>query len=200
MGKREDNGGVARDILPQLQNRGVIGVTLGDYHFGALTSEGELLTWGKYQAGSLGLGDPSKIEAGKPGGYATKATRLWGSARPRWLGTPPDVTVPTAVTFGKGRGKFCFSAEAAGWHFGALVLDLEGGADDEDEGKLEPAPPGSFPIAPNEGRPGYTLPIIPRAGAMPFRVGFAGRGRMGGAGIMGGRGAGMQGQIPDELN
>jgi SCF-associated factor 1 len=41
------------------------------------------------------------------------------------------VTVPTEVRFDHGGKKrkemFCFAATAAGWHMGALVIDLEVG-------------------------------------------------------------------------
>lgn len=43
---------------------------------------------------------------------------------------PPMVTTPTEVRFDSKRGmkkreKFCFAAAAAGWHMGALVIDLD---------------------------------------------------------------------------
>ena len=56
-------------IIPELQNRSVISVVCGNSHFGALTSSGELLTWGKYLEGALGLGDPGELPVGSPGGY-----------------------------------------------------------------------------------------------------------------------------------
>jgi SCF-associated factor 1 len=76
----------------------------GDYHYIALTSSGKALTWGVSDKGALGLGDL---------GY----------------GSLPDVEVPTEVRFDHGRkspkDRFCFSVAAAGWHTGALVIDLE---------------------------------------------------------------------------
>ena len=115
------------NIIPALQNRSVISVVLGDYHKGALTSTGKLLTWGAYSSGALGLGDPAKLEPGTPGGFATEVQRLSASSHRR--GTPSAVEVPTEVRFDHGRKKpkerFCFSASAAGWHTGALVIDLE---------------------------------------------------------------------------
>jgi SCF-associated factor 1 len=32
-------------LIPELQNRSVISIVLGDYHYGALTADGQLLTW-----------------------------------------------------------------------------------------------------------------------------------------------------------
>jgi SCF-associated factor 1 len=114
-------------IHPELQNRSVISVVIGDYHYGALTSTGKLYTWGQYSKGALGLGDPTKIEAGKPGGYFEERHRreaLSGRRPP-----PPGVTVPTEVRFDHGskkqRDMFCFGITAAGWHMGALVMDLD---------------------------------------------------------------------------
>ncbi|SJX65829.1 related to SAF1-protein involved in proteasome-dependent degradation [Sporisorium reilianum f. sp. reilianum] len=41
-------------LIPELQARGVIKVTMGDYHYGALTQKGEILTWGAWSRGALG--------------------------------------------------------------------------------------------------------------------------------------------------
>jgi SCF-associated factor 1 len=114
-------------IHPALQNKSVISVVLGDYHNGALTSDGKLFTWGNYSRGALGLGDPTKIPAGEAGGFATEQQRAVAIQNGR--GIPPPVTVPTEVRFDHGlakkRDRFCFAATAAGWHMGALVIDLE---------------------------------------------------------------------------
>ena len=101
---------------------------MGDYHNAALTADGKLLTWGQYSNGALGLGNPLELEPGLPGAYATAAQRDF--ARERGEGRPPQaVTVPTEVRFDhtdkKPRDRFCFAATAAGWHTGALVIDLE---------------------------------------------------------------------------
>jgi len=46
-----------------------------------------------------------------------------------WYDEPNPVLVPTEVRFDHGRktpkDRFCFSVTAAGWHTGALVVDLE---------------------------------------------------------------------------
>lgn len=117
-------------IIPELQNRSVISVILGDYHFGALTSSGKLLTWGNYSKGALGLGDPVKLPVGSPGGFADERSRE--RAEHLGFGVPPNVTAPSEVRFDHGleaEGKverYCFAASASGWHTGALVIDLAG--------------------------------------------------------------------------
>lgn len=117
-------------VIPELQNRSVISVVLGDYHFGALTSSGKLLTWGGYSKGALGLGDPGKLPVGSPGGFAEEERRA--RAQSLGHGFPPEVAVPSEVRFDhelKAEGKverYCFAAAASGWHTGALVIDLAG--------------------------------------------------------------------------
>lgn len=127
MGNTDTNVESAPTIIPQLQNISVISVVLGDYHFGALTANGKLLTWGEYSKGALGLGDPAHIEPGQPGGFPTKEHLQMALSRRR--GQPSRVNVPTEVRFDHGEKKrkdmFCFAAAAAGWHMGALVIDLE---------------------------------------------------------------------------
>jgi SCF-associated factor 1 len=112
------------EIKAELQNRSVISVAVGDWHNAALTSDGKVLTWGEFSAGALGLGDPGKLEPGTPGGYAP-------SADGRRRRTPPTVDMPTQVRFDHGvkepRDRFAFAITAAGWHTGALVMDLDVG-------------------------------------------------------------------------
>jgi hypothetical protein len=116
-------------ILPALQNRSVISVVVGDYHYGALTSTGKLLTWGEYSKGALGLGNPAAIEVGLPGGFAEERHRRTSLRLGRRTATPPSVKVPTEIRFDRDLKKpkemFCFAATASGWHTGALVMDLE---------------------------------------------------------------------------
>ncbi|KAG0667110.1 hypothetical protein C6P46_002521 [Rhodotorula mucilaginosa] len=45
-------------IIPELQNLGVIQLAHGDYHNLALTSNGRVYSWGAYSSGALGLGHP----------------------------------------------------------------------------------------------------------------------------------------------
>jgi SCF-associated factor 1 len=99
-------------------------MVLGDYQFGALLENGQLLTWG--QAGAIGLGDPTSIEPGKPGGFRTEQERTRSLTSFQSI---PNVLEPTEVRFdhdlAKPRKRFAFAAAAAGWHMGALVVDLE---------------------------------------------------------------------------
>ncbi len=114
-------------VLPELQNKSIISVVIGDYHNAALTAGGKLLTWGAYSSGALGLGEPTKLEPGTPGGFADHTALQ--SAIERRRGTPPAVGKPTEVRFDHGsktpKERFCFAVTAAGWHTGALVIDLE---------------------------------------------------------------------------
>lgn len=116
-------------ITPSLQNRSVISVVLGDYHNVALTSTGKVLSWGSYSLGALGLGDPTKLLPGTPGAFITQEQREFAMRAGR--GEPPSVETPTEVRFDYGRktpkDRFCFAIAAAGWHTGALVIDLEVG-------------------------------------------------------------------------
>lgn len=112
-------------IIPALQNNDVISVVLGDYHYGALTSTGKLLTWGAYSRGALGLGDPGHILPGQPGGYATEERQR--AAVANGGPPPPNVLEPAEVSFGRREKMFCFAVTAAGWHMGALVIDLQVG-------------------------------------------------------------------------
>ena len=115
------------NIIPALQNRSIISVVMGDYHNAALTADGKLLTWGQFSNGALGLGDPLELEPGSPGAFATSTQR--DLAREGGRRIPPAVSIPTEVRFDhtgkKPRDRFCFAATAAGWHTGALVIDLE---------------------------------------------------------------------------
>lgn len=146
--------------LPGLQGKGLIQVALGDYHYAALTSAGELYTWGQGAQGQLGLGD----------------TPRRGQTR---LDEPEKVVFP-ADKDGK-EGCFVFGVTAAGWHTGALVLGdpkkvvdppaiqeqiehVTGGAEREKGGM-----PGAFP---RQGQTGNHAQLT----SPMFRVGFAGRG------------------------
>lgn len=127
MGDTETNPDTLPKIIPGLQDKSIISVVLGDYHFAAVTATGKLLTWGQYSDGALGLGDPGSLQAGTPGGFANETLRV--RALETRHGTPPDVEIPTEVRFDSHRKKpkdrFCVSAAASGWHTGALVIDLE---------------------------------------------------------------------------
>lgn len=180
------------DIKPELQNRSVISVAIGDWHNAALTADGKVLTWGEFSAGALGLGDPAKLTPGTPGAY---------SANPSLRRARPETVItPTEVRFDYGtkerRDRFAFAVTAAGWHTGALVMDLDPKGDEEDVYEMEVedqpvSPPSYLP----RHQPGETPPILPARGPGPFRVGIAhSRGLM----LARGRGRGHpQGQTPD---
>ncbi|KAG5647470.1 hypothetical protein DXG03_009401 [Asterophora parasitica] len=173
IGKTNTSADSQPKIIPELQNKSIISVVLGDYHSVALTANGKVFTWGAYSSGALGLGDPHSLAPGSPGAFATEAQRLLALDRGR--GTPPAVEVPTEVRFDHGRktrkDRFCFSVAAAGWHTGALVIDLEPDSEDaveaiELEPEHRPLPRGRFQQRPIGHGP-ITLP--------GFRVGFPGR-------------------------
>ena len=115
-------------IIPELQNRSVISVVCGYGHFGALTSSGKLLTWGRCSEGALGLGDPGELPAGSPGGYARGEQRV----RAPMFEYPQDITVPAEVRFDHGLvaegrvERYCFAAAAGAWSTAALIIDLAG--------------------------------------------------------------------------
>lgn len=172
------------DFLPDLQNKGIIQVALGDYHYAALTNRGEMLTWGQGGNGQLGLG-----AEGRRG----------------------DGTVPKLVKFeeeeaGKEDPGFVFSITAAGWHTGALLLGNnepkrkvgdESAAQSPIHRTLDTVSNsqhqrGSPDIAPYEQNPPVTNGNHPP----PFRIGYPGRHMF--RGVRGGHSqmpAPVQGQI-----
>jgi SCF-associated factor 1 len=127
IGGTDTNADSQPKVIPELQNNGIISLALGDYHNIALTSKGKVLTWGAYSAGALGLGDPTTLSPGTPGAFRSEERRQMALDRER--GEPPAVEVPTEVRFDYGRKnpkeRYCFAVAAAGWHTGALVIDLE---------------------------------------------------------------------------
>lgn len=124
MGKKETGPTTPPSVLPALQNRGVISVVLGDYHFGALLEDGTLLAWGA--ATNIGMGDPYSIEPGKPGGFRSQEDKNRAISSFVQI---PDVLEPTKVRFDHGLAKprdtIVFGVTAAGWHMGALVIDSD---------------------------------------------------------------------------
>ncbi|KAF9525324.1 regulator of chromosome condensation 1/beta-lactamase-inhibitor protein II [Crepidotus variabilis] len=168
-------------IIPELQDKSVISVVIGDYHNAALTATGKLMTWGAYSNGALGLGDPAKLEPGTPGGFADDRARQFAIERQR--GEPPPVVVPTEVRFDHDlkhpRERFCFAVTAAGWHTGALVIDLEPGDDEGENVALEETFPKPIPRiggmqSQGRGRGLFTSPIVANPGL--FRFGHAAAG------------------------
>ncbi|KAF9006072.1 regulator of chromosome condensation 1/beta-lactamase-inhibitor protein II [Cyathus striatus] len=166
-------------VIAALQNKAVISVVIGDYHNAALTATGKLLTWGAFSAGALGLGDPTEIPVGSPGGFAREEQRIMALEH-RGRARLADVEVPTEVRFDHRRkiskDRFCFSVTAAGWHTGALVIDLEPDEDEDlSDEELEDPRVDIQPIP--DYRQWETPPIVPLPGI--FRIGHAGRGLLG---------------------
>ncbi len=128
-------GDVRPEIIPSLQNGNVISVIIGASHFGALTGDGKLLTWGDYSFGALGLSDPFAIEVGEPGGYATlgdKSRAVESSQHSVFIRPePPRVKVPTEVKFnqrnsnGDRQNMFCVAATADGGKTGVLAINMD---------------------------------------------------------------------------
>jgi len=199
MGDAESRRETLPKIYPGLQNRSVISTVLGDYHFGALTIDGQLLTWGQYSHGALGLGMPTALPVGAPGGYKTEA-HLTHSRSSDWgpLLDPPNVESPAPVHFNHGPNpggrRFCFAATAAGWHMGALVICLEPEkevydatsiTEDQDDTPTRTSRLFRRGLQVEEPSGSHSHTAQPSdAGAFGlgrvFRIGFAGRGRGGG--------------------
>ncbi|KAI9480744.1 MAG: regulator of chromosome condensation 1/beta-lactamase-inhibitor protein II [Benjaminiella poitrasii] len=59
-----------RETVPnrvkELEGQEVCKVSFGDYHYGAITNQGKLFTWGNYSSGALGHGGISKENHPKP--------------------------------------------------------------------------------------------------------------------------------------
>lgn len=93
-------------IIPELQNRSIVDVAVGDYHFLALTVDGELLSWGLelQKNGCLGLGDASSFK---------------DPLIVREEGRSFRVLKPTVIKKPKESGRWLRLA-GAGWHSGAF--------------------------------------------------------------------------------
>ncbi|KAG8728735.1 hypothetical protein FRC12_021544 [Ceratobasidium sp. 428] len=202
LGKADTTRQDAPKIVPELQNRNVISVVLGDYHYCALTANGELFSWGKYSNGALGLGRPrqrqqrgSRFQARHAGMPLLHQPMMPILHQPARSPERRDVDKPTRVSFDHEdhiRDRYVFAVAAAGWHCGALVIDLHSSTSASDEGTpeavlgaddptrtSEPSASTSQPIAQlprrTEGESGethppqITLPIV--RGRAPFRRG-----------------------------
>lgn len=97
-------------LIPDLQERGIIEVVMGDYHYLALTDSGNLLGWGLelQNRGCLGLGALSEEnqESAQPEG------NNWRVYRPELVAKPAPAGKWMAVV-------------AAGWHSGGLFVPDE---------------------------------------------------------------------------
>lgn len=93
-------------LLPELQNRGVIQVVIGDYHYIALTDTGDLLSWGLelLNRGCLGLGAFSEAKE-----FVEQEGNSWRVRQPHVVPKPSP------------KGKWLV-AVAAGWQAGGLFV------------------------------------------------------------------------------
>ncbi|QRW03259.1 RCC1/BLIP-II protein [Ceratobasidium sp. AG-Ba] len=209
LGKAETTSQEAPTIIPELQYRNVISVVLGDYHYCALTADGELFSWGKYSNGALGLGSSPRSH-GAP--HHVRIAMMPMLHQPVQRRQEQDAPKPTRVRFDHEdnvQGRHVFAVAAAGWHCGALVIDLHSSSSASGESPAErpeaqpvgglqtgsdsqPGASTSRPIAQlprrTEGEfggtqaPQITLPIVRGRGGVPFRIGYAARGAYAGRG------------------
>lgn len=93
-------------VIPQLQDKGIIDVVMGDYHYLALTKGGDVLSWGveSGNCGCLGLGDKNYFTANN-----SNISNDLGHNRGMSVSIPSLVKNPTKD------GKW-LSVAAAGWH------------------------------------------------------------------------------------
>jgi len=89
------------EVVPTVQGQGFNSIVLGDYHYGVLTIDGKLLTWGNADCSGLGYASTSIIHEPREVRFDYEP-----SGPKRW---------------------FVLGVAAAGWHMGALVADLEVG-------------------------------------------------------------------------
>lgn len=65
LGKGDSEEETGPTVKPELQGIGVIKVSVGDWHCGALTASGQVLTWGQWSHGALGTWDTLPIAPGR---------------------------------------------------------------------------------------------------------------------------------------
>ncbi|KAG2175848.1 hypothetical protein INT44_000326 [Umbelopsis vinacea] len=90
---------------PEL-NSNICKVTFGDYHSGALTNDGDLLTWGSYSRGALGHGSAGLPRRNFPNRYAMMA--------------PEPEIAPRKIE--ALQNMFVFAASFGGWHSACLAF------------------------------------------------------------------------------
>lgn len=107
LGKLGSDEELCEPTMPdRLQNKGVIQVAIGDYHFLALTDKGKLLSWGleSQSSGCLGLGKLLEISDGS----------VIAENRSHRVPEPREITKPAA-------GKW-LAVSTSGWHAGGLFI------------------------------------------------------------------------------
>ena len=102
-------------IMSDLQNRGIISLSWGDWHCLALCEDGSILSWGKELRanGCLGLGYHDYADAQEKG-LLINVNREVVSTVPRRI-----------PGFGGEEDRFAFCVAAAGWHSAALVANFK---------------------------------------------------------------------------
>lgn len=105
-------------------------VECGDYHYGALTSQGKLLTFGAYSKGALGHGHDNIRLQSTPQGYQPRPDGSLSSPREVDFYDPLDKR-------GKRSEEFVFNTAFAGWASSALTVSLDDDDEDEQEGEEE---------------------------------------------------------------
>ncbi|GAA6050234.1 hypothetical protein JCM3770_002749 [Rhodotorula araucariae] len=96
LGRKGVDGDSEPQVIPELQNVGVIKVAHGDYHSLALTSSGHLYSWGAYSAGALGLGHPQLPHTPLSSPAANTATPPDAEAQQPRPYPMPQITPPAA--------------------------------------------------------------------------------------------------------
>lgn len=106
-------------------------IAFGDYHTLALTSSGQIYSWGAFSAGALGLGHPSLLNTPLSAVPQVTAVRGFNArqlppsvARPTLIQFPGDDNVDPAESQLRTQGKFVFHVTASGWSSGALAVEL----------------------------------------------------------------------------
>lgn len=97
----------------------------GDYHYGALTSSGELLTFGEYSNGALGHGFDN-----------TRLPEVSRTAN-RSLAAPTKVEFNDPFNSKSEVNEYCFNIAMAGWASSALTVDLREGQGFEEAERAE---------------------------------------------------------------
>ncbi|CAO1616471.1 unnamed protein product [Sympodiomycopsis kandeliae] len=76
------------EVKKELQGIGVVKISVGDWHFGALTASGKVFTWGAWSKGALGTWDSlpfsdrqQQLQRGTPTGPVNRLRQVRGPAR-----------------------------------------------------------------------------------------------------------------------
>lgn len=103
-------------IIPQLQKNSIIHVVMGDYHYMALTDQGDLLTWGteSSRCGCLGLGAKKEFIS------QNTDENIVADLGP---GKGMVVTIPKLVKSPTNHGKW-LAITAAGWNSGGIYIPM----------------------------------------------------------------------------